>query len=163
MNWTQQLAAAAGWHGEAVPDFAWDGVEQKLGVELPADYKDFSATFGTAEFDDWLRVIAAQIPEELATLRAAGAGYADVLQPYRLLTDRTGLVPWGNSEQGDRFYWLADNGPPDQWPVLAQDDGIRWRRYDMTMSEFCCRLLTEDDFDFCIAAQFGPPVIYPTV
>lgn len=163
MTWTQQLAAAAGWHDAAVADFAWDRVEQKLGVELPADYKDFCATFGAAEFDSWLRVVASQIPEELYTLRAAGAGYASVLQPYRLLTDGAGLIPWGHSEQGDRFYWLADSGPADRWPVLAQDDGSSWRRYEMTMSEFCCRLLTEDTFDFAIAAQFGPPVVFPTV
>ena len=112
-----------------------------------------------AEFDFWLRVIAEQIPEELFTLHAAGAGYTDALQPHRLLKDGAGLIPWGNSEQGEMFYWLADRGSPDKWPVLAHGDDSRWRRYEMTMSEFCCRLLTEDDFDFGIAAGFGPPVV----
>jgi hypothetical protein len=162
VDWARKLADAAGWDGPAAEELDWDDVELRLGVELPADFKRLSEIFGAGEFDDWLRVYAAVVPEQLARRRAGWDAYPDLLDPYRLFADGVGLIPWGDSEQGDTFYWLADEDrPADTWPTVAYLDDLSWTRYEMTMSEFCCRLLAEEDFDFDIAGRFGPPVFYP--
>lgn len=156
MDWALRLAEAAGWQQSAAEPCDWDAVERKIGVALPTDFKHFCDVFGEGEFDGWLSILAAEIPRELAMLRTSS-----LYEPHQLLTDGVGLIPWGCSEQGDRFYLLADRGSADRWPVIAEEDDGRWRRYAMTVSEFCWRLLTEDGFDFGIA-EFGPPDFTPT-
>ena len=34
----------------------WQAVEEDLGCVLPADYKEFIATYGTGDIDDFLQV-----------------------------------------------------------------------------------------------------------
>ena len=40
--------------------------------------------------------------------------------PYPIYPDQPGLLPWGNDENGNDYYWLTE-GAPDTWRVLSDE------------------------------------------
>ena len=164
MTWTRQLADAAGWQAPATNGIAWPDVELALGTPVPDDYKEICETFGAGRFNDWLSIWL-DVPKQLNFLRSLGADYITfVAKPFDLLSEGAGLIPWGCTEQGDAFFWLADHSSPDTWPTLVLTEASDWIRYDVTTSEFCYRILTEAGFglNFSADSRFGRLVFRPS-
>jgi hypothetical protein len=61
--------------------------------------------------------------------------------PYAIYPSVPGLLPWGNDENGNDYYWLT-NGSPDVWSVVSDEGrGEGFREYGCTMTEFLVSVL----------------------
>jgi hypothetical protein len=61
-----------------------------------------------------------------------------------LYPEHQGLLPWGNTIDGDVLYWKTV-GPPDKWPtVIAEVKSANFETYNLTMTEFVRSVITEE-------------------
>jgi hypothetical protein len=61
--------------------------------------------------------------------------------PYPIYPDQPGLLPWGNDENGNDYYWFTE-GAPNTWRVLSDEGrGEGFREYGCTMTEFLTKVL----------------------
>lgn len=158
MSWVDHLAEAVGKQPLGL-DVEWAVIESRIGILLPADYKEFCEAFGSGEFCDYLTVYAsaggadselADVYEDNWRLAEEDPVGRDYYLPHGLYRPdgQGGILQWGASGQGDEFFWLAEGSmPPGSWPVLARDDAQRSRRFDMSMSEFVYRLVVDESFE----------------
>jgi hypothetical protein len=135
----------------------WREVRSKLGIDLPADYKEIIETFPRGRFQGFIEVIRPDTSE-------AGVEYPsyylqrleDMRQwrhdepgrfPFPIFPESGGLLPWGITHRGDLFFWLTEHPDPDRWPVVLTDfDFSFWE----TLSRPVCELLSRvvvGDFD----------------
>jgi hypothetical protein len=130
----------------------WRVVEQRLGLALPSDYREFIFAYGTGRFAQFYRVYNPFSASEWMSLfpsvdrvcKAAREIKRDWPEdvPYPIYPERPGLLPWANDENGNDYYWLTD-GPPDTWQVYS--DEVRaegFRQYGRCMTDFLCEVLT---------------------
>lgn len=108
---------------------AWSEVEDRLGLRLPADYRDFATRYGSGTFDEFLLVLTPFADKPglrledygatmLTTMRDFRASGSEEL-PYPLQPDPGGLLPWGYTGNGDWGYWIADPpSEPDRWRIV---------------------------------------------
>lgn len=155
MNWVMRIAEAVGWHPLEL-DVSWSELEERLGSPLPADFKQFCEAFGRGGFCDELFVhstdggASLEVLDELAQLRHLVESVPFVnFDPYELYGAReSGVIPWGRVTAGHSFYWLAGPGDPDEWPIMLNAETGEWERFDLSMSEFVFRMLTEKGFAY---------------
>ena len=102
----------------------WPALEGSLGVGLPADFKEFAEAYPPVEIDEFLRIWSPAPGREeefvegvrygLETLRdLQEAGDAE---DYTAYPEPGGLLPWGESIEGDVFYWRTAGPAPERWP-----------------------------------------------
>lgn len=134
----------------ASPD--WADVESELRLTLPADYRDFVMTYGSGLLGNFIRVFnpfatseyLALVPsvERICGIRRelrATEGEEEV--PYAVYPESPGIIPWGNDENGNTFYWLT-SGSPGDWPtVVGEGRGRRWEEFGFTMTTFLAKAL----------------------
>src|SRR5262249_3790387 len=153
---------------------AFAAVESRLGLPLPADYKQLICAYGTGSWKDFLCVLTPfssnsnlnlleQAKDQLDAERVIRANHpADM--PFKLHPEKGGLFPWGMTDNGDRLYWLTE-GEPDSWPTIVYESrGPEYDRHGMS----CCEFLRQwvagelrvsvfpDDFDYGFAGAFRP-------
>src|SRR5262245_40577652 len=107
---------------------AWRAVEYRLGLELPSDFKALIATFGNAQFADFLGVLSpfssnAHIHLERRANKLLGAAHETRRKnptaiPYALFPETCGLFPWGVTDNGDALFWLTE-GPSSWWHTVV--------------------------------------------
>ncbi|MFB7114309.1 hypothetical protein [Streptomyces sp. NPDC056190] len=146
--WTERLLTASGLANRDVR-MDWGEAETALNVHLPADYKELCRAFGIGEFSRYLGILSPR--DMLATVKSCTAEDAEpggLLHPYRIHADEPGgLIPWGWSHTDTLFFWHAEPPEPGAWPVLVRNEADEeWHRYDMIVSEFITRTLTDPDF-----------------
>jgi len=104
----------------------WSTIEAQLGLELPSDFKEFTARYGAGTFCNFLHPLwpffaecsmASQAEGILRAGRTMRAEFPDEYSyPYH--PDEGGLFPWATSDNGDRLYWLT-RGEPSTWQVIV--------------------------------------------
>lgn len=155
MNWVMRIAEAVDWRPLGL-SVSWREIEERLGSPLPADYKQFCEVFGRGGFCDELFVYSTdggatlEVLDELAQLRhlVESLPYVNP-DPCGLYGKAgSGVIPWGRVALGHSFFWLAGQGDPDEWPIMLNAETGEWKRFDLSMSEFVFRVLTEKDFAF---------------
>ena len=122
----------------------WRQVETELGTALPRDYRDFVFAYGSGLFAGLYRVYNPFAESEYIALVPQGrsvCGYNRESQqsnpqrfPYPYFPEPGGLLPWGNDENGNDYFWLTE-GPPSKWIVVQDEnrgEGIRVQPYSMT-------------------------------
>ncbi|MGW7344973.1 SMI1/KNR4 family protein [Streptomyces sp. NPDC054854] len=134
--------------GDAVD---WEAVERETRLQFPADYREFVASYGGGEIDEYLSV---------STPPVAGSPYGDLLDRLDpALSDRDRqelgallpggnlpqLLPFADSASSDVAFWLRD-GAPDDWRVAVfrrqTPYGVnRWTVFDGAMASFCTAVL----------------------
>jgi hypothetical protein len=163
MDWVMRLAEVVEWQPLEL-DVSWHEIEEGLGSPLPADFKQFCEVFGRGGFCDDLFVYstdggaALDVLGRLAQLRQLAQSLPLTrLDPYGLyVAGGNGVIPWGRVTQGHSFYWLAGHDDPDKWPVMMGVETGEWERYDVSMSEFVFRVLTDKNFDYPFAGSIEP-------
>ncbi|WP_037858720.1 hypothetical protein [Streptomyces sp. NRRL S-340] len=137
-------------------DSDWGTVEQEIGAPLPADFKQLVDTFGMGVFGEYLYPLGDTAGEfsvsgNLSMLRRTLSRHPDatgVYRPYAVFEPgRVGLLSWAQSTAEEaEFYWLARDGEdPDRWPIVARVDPTGdWHRFEMPVSAFVFRMLTDD-------------------
>ncbi|MFF2774415.1 SMI1/KNR4 family protein [Streptomyces sp. NPDC058052] len=162
-TWLGGIVATTGWD-LAAPRHAvdWADVEARLGTSLPVDYRQLAEVFGEGAFDDHLRLyVPGAGPRGSDLVRHAhwlgewAGARGELWQPYEVYPAPGGLLQWGDTEQADTFYWLTEGNDPDRWPILAtEDDFASWQRFDVTLTEFLHRVLTDPHHPYSTARHF---------
>jgi len=130
----------------------WPAVEQKLGLSLPVEYRDFILTYGTGQFANFYLIYNPFSVSEWVNLHTCVERLCNTARefkrdwpetiPYQIFPDRRGLLPWGGDDNGNYYYWLTE-GPPDSWQVVSDEGrGEGFREYGRCMTDFLCEILT---------------------
>ena len=130
---------------------AWREIERKIGLVLPSDYRDFIFTYGSGLFAQFYRVCNPFDPSEWISLYASvervcnsegeiKRKFPDQV-PYPIYPQEAGILPWGNDENGNEYFWLTQ-GAPDTWLVLSDEvRGEGFREYGCSITEFLTKVL----------------------
>lgn len=125
----------------------WAVVEAQLQSALPADYKAYIDTYGTGIIGYLVRPhnpfataalfdLFAQIEAITHTRRSYAATFGADWCPYPLYPEPGGLLPWGNTLDGDTLFWHT-RGPADSWPtIIAEVKSKAIEPFAGSMSEF---------------------------
>jgi HEAT repeat protein len=128
----------------------WPDVERQIGLRLPTDYKAFIGTYGSGRVGEFLNIAdpfsdnpyIRDLPQE--TLQA----YRDIRKwehiPFPIHPEPGGLVPWGDTDNGDVMFWVADPpDEPDRWSIAINE--VRspfWYTYPGPLVRFLCDWIT---------------------
>jgi hypothetical protein len=130
---------------------AWDRVERSLGTELPLDYKELLATYGSGAVDGFLWILNPfaknhhlnLIHEGRAKLEALAALIHETV-PYPLYPNPNGLLPCAVTDNGDVMFWIC-SGHPSEWNLAINEGrGPRWREYKLSLTDFLIRLISRE-------------------
>jgi hypothetical protein len=129
----------------------WEVVERALGLGLPSDYRDFVFTYGSGLFARFYRIynpfavskytaFYPSVERVCAAARELKREWPREI-PYPIYPEQPGLLPWGNDENGNNYYWLTD-GAPDSWLILSDEvRGEGFKEHKCTMTEFLTKIL----------------------
>ncbi|MEV6906074.1 hypothetical protein [Amycolatopsis sp. NPDC051071] len=129
----------------------WAGVEERLGTELPADYKGFSNKYPAMFVNQFLRVahpscvdpdlnLLLDAQTRTKSLRELVSEFP-LLYPHSAYPDKGGLLCWGNNVNREQCYWLTE-GHPDEWKVVIGDELDYCWEFDGGFSDFLLKSLT---------------------
>ncbi len=127
----------------------WPRIEQSVGLTLPRDYKQYIDTYGCGIVADFVHPFDPFVPDDVADRDEVTVQYRHVRQsrgwdlfPYDVYPEPCGLLPWGETENGDALFWLTE-GAPDAWPtIVAGTRNVHVERYDMPMTTFLARFVS---------------------
>ncbi|ODA36603.1 SMI1/KNR4 family protein [Planctopirus hydrillae] len=132
----------------------WDRVEEKIGNELPADYKIFIETYGSGLFAGFIRIFNPfDSSEYISLLRMSTTvvdiyqdiikSYGDVGFPFVFFPMEKGLLPCGNDENGNHLFWLTGTDS-EKWKIVVLERGApNWQLFDMGLTDFLANALTK--------------------
>jgi hypothetical protein len=122
----------------------WREIEAELGTTLPPDYHDFVFAYGSGQFAGFYMVYNPFAASEYISLVPQGRRICEYNResqksypkrfPYPYFPAPGGLLPWGNDENGNDYFWLTE-GPPHTWLVVQDENrgkGIQVQPYTMT-------------------------------
>ncbi|WP_171115829.1 MULTISPECIES: hypothetical protein [Streptomyces] len=128
----------------------WAFVEAELGTALPSDFVELAEAYPPFSIDDFLSLHLPEPGEEryftggisetleiLADLRDSDMSHGHVPHP-----EPGGLIPWGDSSEGDTFYWRTTGGHPDTWTILISGHNDDWCEYRGNLTSYLTGLLT---------------------
>ncbi|MFD8020780.1 SMI1/KNR4 family protein [Streptomyces lavendulae] len=123
----------------------WDMIENGLGTALPADFKHLAEWYPRFTLDGFLVVGLPAPGEEMPRLRAMrddrewweSDDATDLRLPYPA---PSGLLPWAESYEGDRFLWSSIEGGPRQWRVTIASRNGGWWHYEGGAVQFLAEL-----------------------
>ncbi|TVL91078.1 SMI1/KNR4 family protein [Streptomyces sp. SAJ15] len=121
----------------------WAVVEEGLGSGLPADVRHLAERYRSFAVGDFLLVALPEPGEEHHMLQ----GVRDTLE---VLADAWwepglglslhpapgGLLPWGESNESDKFMWTTTGDSPEDWVVTVASRSGGWWHYGGGMVQF---------------------------
>ncbi|MEV7557145.1 SMI1/KNR4 family protein [Streptomyces sp. NPDC089795] len=129
----------------------WGEVERRLGVGLPADYKELIEVYGGSNWDDYLYVLEPYCPNKHYDLLTWAEHQAEDLEdlwefekkPAELEVAGTQVVLWATTDNGECLYWLLRPGvEPDRWTVMVNEArGDRWEHFPVSCTRFLASAL----------------------
>lgn len=129
----------------------WVEVENKLGITLPGDYKEFIQLYGTGKVNDFIWIfnplsknqninLIEQVRIQLETLIQLQS-YGEVI-PYKLFPEKGGILPLGMTDNGDVLFWKTE-GSSNNWTILVNESrSDEWESFDMSITQFLVEILT---------------------
>lgn len=128
----------------------WALLEDGLGTALPADYKYLAEWYATFALGDFLLVGLPEPGEERSWLRGVRGDLEGVIQDWwdagmsiglRPHPAPGGLLPWAESNEGDKFLWSATGDDPQGWLVTIASRNGGWWHYEggavQFLAEYC--------------------------
>lgn len=121
--------------------FDWPAVEEALGTALPSDFKALAEWYPAFELDDFLG-LSTPLPGEESDRAKAWARELEEGDPELRPTElaSTVLMLWGDSKEGDEFFWSVLGDDPDLWPVTISSHNSAWWHYEAGMVQFLAEL-----------------------
>lgn len=108
----------------AVPAVDWAAVHVRLGVRLPADYREFIDAYGPGILGD-IRIMAPGAPDEMDLFALLERKYQQVRGIVRIgnappaYPEQGGTIFWGETADGWSCGWAQAGKDPDAWTVAA--------------------------------------------
>ncbi|MER5765062.1 SMI1/KNR4 family protein [Streptomyces sp. NPDC002082] len=123
----------------------WTVIEDGLSIVMPADFKRLAEWYPAFVLDDFLLVSLPDPGKEIYRLRGMredrewwdSDDATDLRLPYPA---PGGLLPWGESTEGDRFLWSAIEHSPQQWRVTVASRNGGWWHYEGGVVQFLAEL-----------------------
>ncbi|WP_405660191.1 hypothetical protein [Streptomyces sp. RK9] len=128
----------------------WEGISEALGTALPSDFTELSEKYPALAIDDFLSIHIPAPGEEryfisgtrklldaLRDRRDAGRSHGYVPHP-----EPGGLLPWGDSSDGDLFYWRTTDEGPDTWTILVSGRNDDWCEFRGGLTEYLAGLVS---------------------
>ncbi|WP_405764661.1 SMI1/KNR4 family protein [Streptomyces sp. NBC_00080] len=127
-------------------EYDWQLVEQRSGLALPDDYKQFVTAYGPGCINDQLYVFHPRAAGDGRGLRLevlwgqAEAAYSELRDsapdkyPYSVYPAPGGLVPVARSISGNYVFLRPPRGGVMYWSVVI--DMGQWIQFDMSFTEF---------------------------
>lgn len=129
----------------------WRDIEKRLGTKLPNDYREFVFAYGSGLFARFYRVYnpfaasesIALLPQ-VRTVCEMERGFKESYPervPYPIFPEPGGVLPWGNDENGNYYFWVT-KGEPDEWTVAENEvRGHGYRRHPYSMTDSLTHVL----------------------
>ncbi|MEO3752293.1 hypothetical protein [Streptomyces sp. B6B3] len=144
----------------------WDKVTGRLGTDLPGDFRAFADRFGAVVIDDFVRLTPPGPEDCEQFLRDVRSGLEilgdwsrrDMSRGYAAYPRAGGLLPWGDSLEGDMFFWDTSPGDPERWPTVIATRSDVWSVFEGGMCDFLTEWLNGDPLE-----MWGLPPIHPVV
>jgi SMI1-KNR4 cell-wall len=137
----------------APTDASWSNAEKILGTPLPADWRDFCATYGSFG-TIYPAGIAIHNPVDQSGLGLIQMKLERFRKQYEANPDefiwdahpaKGGLLPFGGTDQRKEFL-LRTEGKPDKWTVVIwdqeQEGADAWFPHKLTFGKFLVALLS---------------------
>ncbi|MFB6837579.1 SMI1/KNR4 family protein [Streptomyces sp. NPDC056361] len=128
----------------------WAVLEDGLGTALPDDFKRLAERYEAFAIGDFLLVGLPDPGMEHHRLRGIRGDLEGVLQDYweagmsiglRPHPAPGGLLPWAESNEGDKFLWSTTGDSPEQWLVTIASRNGGWWHYEggavQFLAEYC--------------------------
>lgn len=163
------LAELIGW--SALPKWQtdWSHTERLLGVALPDDYKALLNTVPVGDYAGSVQVSPPTITGREHDHLAMFEEIMDMLNdgskhPYAAYPQLPGLIPWAEFDypMAGQLFWLADDGDPNKWPVVAWGADDTWEEFDVGAVPFLIALVRGKLPGGVVGAKPGAPA-YRTV
>ncbi len=126
-------------------DDKWGAVTEYFGKTLPMDYMAFIDRYGTVVLNDLLRIFNPFAREEhqnlinrfpyLLSILSGNKEEAPELCPYPLMFEPGGLLPWGDTVDGDIFCWTT-SGMSGRWKIVVLNRYDEPQEFDHSMVAF---------------------------
>ncbi|MCC9307387.1 SMI1/KNR4 family protein [Kitasatospora sp. RB6PN24] len=131
----------------------WAAVADRLGTQLPRDYKEFIELRGGGHVDGYLYVLEPDSANEHydlvheAEVRSEAFDYlwsSSEKKPAVLDEPGARFIPWASTDNGEFLYWLVRPGQhPDDWTIVINEARGDWYEYlDMGFARFLLSALT---------------------
>ncbi|MBU3179419.1 SMI1/KNR4 family protein [Clostridium estertheticum] len=133
-------------------DEGWSKLENKLGIVLPEDYKNFIKTYGTGGIDNFIWILTPFVQDENVNfvtrmsvmLNAYSESKNKFPQYYKhkVFPEQGGLLPWAYTDNGDEIYWLTGENS-NEWSIIVYETrSSEYHQYSMSMVEFLYKIIT---------------------
>ncbi|MFT9819881.1 SMI1/KNR4 family protein [Lysinibacillus sp. NPDC056185] len=122
----------------------WSEVENKLGIVLPSDYKEFIALYGSGNIGNFIMIYCPfakndnmnfffqQNLNKDAYLTLKESFPEDF--PYEVYPTNGGILTWGRTENGDTLNWIVNT--QGDWAILVDDGSGDYFEYKGSMTGF---------------------------
>ncbi len=130
----------------------WSEVENKLGIVLPSDYKDFITLYGSGIIGNFIMIYSPFTENENMNFFIQQNLNKDAYltlkvsfpedYPYEVFPTNRGILPWGRTENGDTLNWIVDTNQGD-WAILIDDGSGDYFEYKGSMTGFIYDVLSE--------------------
>ncbi|MEU3050653.1 hypothetical protein ABZ705_29805 [Streptomyces sp. NPDC006984] len=147
----------------------WAFIERELGAPLPEDFKELSDFYTGLILDDFLSVhapdpgaesefisVAQEFLEDLEDLHGSDMSYG-----YAPFPELGGLIPWGDSPEGDTWYWKTGQSDPGRWLIVVSGHNDDWVEVDETLTGYLAGLVRGTLLPYALPPNF--PGRTPTV
>lgn len=103
----------------------WEPIETEIGTTLPQDYKEFARLYGQGYFMEFLGIDIPRSQNPNVRLEFKVRAVCSTLLAldeltYPLWPSPGGLLPFGQTDNGDYLFWLTHGAPAD-WGVVVWD------------------------------------------
>jgi hypothetical protein len=128
----------------------WVTIEAQLGLTLPDDYKAFIQIYGSGQIEKFLWVfnpfssndnlnLTHQVVLQLKVYSEIGSFES---LPYKLFPERSGLLPFGITDNGDVLFWQTSGSPNDWRVIVSEARAPKWEAFDLSMTKFLFEILS---------------------
>lgn len=130
---------------------SWSSVEEKLGCELPDDFKEFIAVYGSGTIGRFISVLNPFSKRPNLNLLEQSRRQLDALRilldefgernPYDLFPAPGGLLPVAITDNGDVIHWLTNGGAAGWTIVVNEARSPDYEQFDCSLTSFLEGLL----------------------
>ncbi len=132
---------------EAYNELAWETGQESLGVALPNDFREVGVRYGSGKFCGYIGALNPLSEDFTTSIIYLLEVLRDIAEsrkyPYKVFPDHPGLLPWGGDDNGHMLHWLTE-GDADNWPVIIESHEGDLERYDLSMTTFLAKALTNE-------------------